>query len=216
MIVVDSLTTALGGGELPQSEMYFQQGVFAARARSFAEEFGVSVFVLMHITADSLRDGGENKPPTKAALRGAHAVADAATHILGTWRVPEEIKRKEGTERKGNHWYGVDNVLVLLKNRDRGDHVTARMGFDNASKRFYGFDSPNDKNRAYKWEQLEASTRVVTQYIPPPPPPRVNAAVPPPPPQPFTLGDNREQAPQVQYVETGDPLDDFMSVAFGK
>jgi hypothetical protein len=180
MIVIDSLTTAVSNND---GDMYSQQGILAGRCRQFAEEFGCAVFLLMHQTADSIRDGQDQKPPTKGAIRGAHDVTDWATHILGVWRVPGEVRNRVPTEKKPNHYYQTDNVLVLLKNRDRGENVTARMGFEKKSKRLYMQATPAQANRRYGWETAAPASAISDDPVPAPPavsvaPPAASAAAP--------------------------------------
>ncbi len=165
MIVIDSLTTAVGNHD---GDMYSQQGIFAGRCRQFAEEFGCAVFLLMHQTADSIRDGQDQKPPTKGAIRGAHDVTDWATHILGVWRVPGEVRNRIPTEKKPNHFYQTDNVLVLLKNRDRGETVTARMVCDKKSTRLYMQATPAQANRRYGWETAAPAPAISDDPLPEP------------------------------------------------
>lgn len=181
MIIIDSLTTAIPDDDY---DKYSKQGALAGRARQFADEFGVSVFLMMHVTAESLRDGGDQRPPTKAALRGAHAVADWATHIIGCWRVPDEVKNRKPVEASGrsrakeNFFYKTDNVLVLLKNRTRGELVTARMGFDETSKRLYLQSTPAQANRPYGWA-TDAPVAAVPTATPAPLPEPLAITAPP-------------------------------------
>lgn len=147
-IVIDSLTTAFPPGT---DDLYQVQGEFAWRARHFAEEFGVTIFLLMHTTAASDRDGAEEKPPTLGAMRGAKVCQDAATHVLGVWRVPVEIRTRVPSGKKPNRYYESHNVIVLLKNRDRGEQAQVRMCFDARSKRFSQQATPDHATRQFRW-----------------------------------------------------------------
>jgi hypothetical protein len=163
-IVIDSLTTAFPPGT---DDLYQAQGEFAWRARHFAEEFGAVIILLMHTTAESSRNGAELEPPKLGAMRGANVVKDAATHVLSVWRVPVEKRKCPPTEKKPNRYYETDNVISLLKNRDRGEQVQARMGFEPKSKRFYQQANPVHQSRRFGWEDAPATEPVLVSAATP-------------------------------------------------
>lgn len=157
LIVVDSITTAIPAMD---NDRFNSQAIFAYRCHEFALEYNVTIILMTHTTAEARRQ--EERIPSISDVRGSSEISDSLTHALCVWRVPEEIKERTGTEKNPNPFEGVDNVIKLVKNRERGTHVTVRMGHEETSKRLYAFGKHDEKRRKYGWQGTEAGAAVQT------------------------------------------------------
>jgi hypothetical protein len=144
-------------------ERYTNQAIFAYRCHEFAQEYNVTIIMAAHTTAESRRI--EDRPPTISAVRGSSEITDSLTHALCVWNVPQIIKEQEETERNPNPYKGVDTVVKLVKNRNRGGYVTVRMSFEHTSKRLYAFGQHDEKRRKYGWQGTEETGGKVVDRI---------------------------------------------------